>query len=119
VADGDRPGVGERGSMNEAHREVTDLRSVAGFIEQRILATTETFPYSQRLSAVARSDPWTTPPAQVGISGDVTRRRRLPWVVGPHLSANYTDEGWLYPKSLHRNTFNSNRAWLSRLFGIG
>ncbi len=34
-----------------------------------------------RLTAVARSDPWTTPPAQVGLSGDVIRRRRFPWVV--------------------------------------
>ena len=72
-----------------------------------------------RLAAVARSGPWTTPLAQVGFSGDVIRRRRLPCVVGSGLSANNTDEGGLYPKSLHRNTFNSNWAWLCRLFGIG
>ncbi len=35
-----------------------------------------------RLAAVARADPWTTPPAQVGFSGDVIRRRRFPWVEG-------------------------------------
>ena len=73
----------------------------------------------RRLAAVARSDPWNTPPAQVGFSGDVTRRRRLAWVVGSGISAHNTDEGGLYPKSLHRSTFNSNWAWLSRLFGIG
>ena len=73
----------------------------------------------QRLAAVARSDPWTAPPAHVGFSGDVIRRRRLAWVVGSGLSANNLAEGGLYPKSLHRNTFNSNWAWLSGLFGIG
>jgi hypothetical protein len=36
----------------------------------------------RRLAAVARSDPWKTPPAQVGFRGDATRRRSLPWVVG-------------------------------------
>ncbi len=39
-------------------------------------------PPPRRLAAVARSDPWTAPPAHVGFSGDVIRRRRLPWVVG-------------------------------------
>ena len=72
-----------------------------------------------RLAAVARSDPWTAPPAHVGFSGDVIGSRRLPWAVGSDLSANNTDEGGLHPKSLHRNIFNSNWAWLSRLFGIG
>jgi hypothetical protein len=33
----------------------------------------------RRLAAVARSDPWKTPPAQVGFRGDATRRRRLGW----------------------------------------
>ena len=41
-----------------------------------------------RSAAVARSDPWPTPPAQVGFSGDVIRRRRLPWVVGSDLWNN-------------------------------
>jgi hypothetical protein len=36
----------------------------------------------RRLAAVARSDPWKTPPAKVGFRGDATRRRRLPWVAG-------------------------------------
>jgi len=39
----------------------------------------------RRLAAVVRSDPWRTPPAQVGFHGDATRRRRLPWVVGSDL----------------------------------
>jgi len=39
----------------------------------------------RRLTVVARSDSWTTPPAQVGFSGDVVRRRRFPWVVGSDL----------------------------------
>jgi hypothetical protein len=42
----------------------------------------------RRLAAVARSDPWKTPPAQVGFYGDATWRRRLPWVVGSDLWNN-------------------------------
>jgi len=42
----------------------------------------------RRLAAVARSDPWKTPPAQVGFSQDATWRRRLPWVVGSDLRNN-------------------------------
>jgi hypothetical protein len=70
------------------------------------------------LAAVARSDPWKTTPAQVGFPGDATRRQRLPWVVGSDLSVNITGEGWLYPKSLQKDAFNSKGAWLSRVLGI-
>ena len=41
-----------------------------------------------RSAAVARSDPWKTPPAQVGFCQHATRRRRLPWVVGSDLCKN-------------------------------
>jgi len=36
----------------------------------------------QRSAALARLDPWATPPTHVGFSGDVIRRRRFPWVEG-------------------------------------
>jgi len=42
----------------------------------------------RRLAAAARSDPWKTPPAQVGFRGDATWRRRSPWVVGSGLWNN-------------------------------
>ena len=49
----------------------------------------------RRLSAVARSDPWKTPPAQVGFYGDATRRRTLPWVVGLDVWNNSRGEDYL------------------------
>lgn len=48
-----------------------------------------------RLAAVARSDLWTTPPAQVGFSGDVVRRRRFPTVVGSDLWNNSRGRDYL------------------------
>src|ERR1019366_8228274 len=36
--------------MNEAHVQVAPLRPVAGFIEERILATTVVFPWSKELA---------------------------------------------------------------------
>ena len=61
----------------------------------------------RRLAAVARSDPWKTPPAQVGFSGGRNSEAKIALGVGSDLSANNTGEGWLNPKSLHRNAFNS------------
>ena len=49
----------------------------------------------RRLAAVARSDPWKTPPAQVGFYGDATRRRTLPWVVGLDVWNNSRGEDYL------------------------
>ena len=49
----------------------------------------------RRLAAAARSDPWKTPPAQVGFCQDATRRRRLPWVAGSDLWNNSRGEDYL------------------------
>jgi hypothetical protein len=71
----------------------------------------------RRLAAVARSDPWRTPPAQVGFPGEATRRRRLPWVVGSDLSANNTGEGWFVSEELASGCLQLERGLVVQ--GIG
>jgi hypothetical protein len=56
-----------------------------------------------RSAAVARSDPWKTPPAQVGFCQHATRRRRLPWVVGSDLWNNSRGGDYLLSDRRHED----------------